>query len=333
MTTLINLQDIYLPVRPDLGKLPGLIREILDTRNREILDVIDHFFSRNGKFLRPALVLLGGAAACSLRRKRADEREETALLHLAAATEIFHSATLIHDDIIDSAKIRRGIPTLNIKWGPQMAVLAGDFFHDRAMAEIFQYGTDRIIPLFLRTAGFICDGEVQELGKKNDLCLTEAEYLEIIHKKTASLLACSLKTGAYTCGMEEREASAIEDFGIHFGMAFQIVDDCLDFTGREHEFGKTLGSDVNEGVITLPVIELLVSSRREETVRILKGSDETKRFKALLELLKKEKAIEKAFDKACEFTRKAKASLEVLPECPARTSLEQLADYVLERNR
>lgn len=199
MSSILTLEEIYAPVREPLKRLPGLIQETLLTPNRQIREIVQYFFSKNGKFLRPALILLGGGMARSLNRNTAviSERNETALLHLSAACEIFHAATLIHDDIIDSARIRRGIPTLNIKWGPQTAVLVGDFFHDRAMGTIFQYGNEKIIPLFLRTAGEICDGEVNELNEKNNIHMTEPVHLEIIRKKTASLLACSLQTGPW----------------------------------------------------------------------------------------------------------------------------------------
>jgi len=335
MNTILTLEDIYIPVHEALKRIPGLIHETLQTPNRQIREVVSYFFSKNGKFLRPALLLLGAGLARSLRQEQAvfSEKNETRELHLAAATEIFHAATLIHDDIIDSARLRRGIPTLNVKWGPQTAVLVGDFFHDRAMGEIFQYGDDRIIPLFLRTAGEICDGEVRELNEKNNLDLTETMHLEIIRKKTASLLSCSLETGACVWGMGEKELSALGNFGVFFGMAFQIIDDCLDFMGEEQEFGKFLGGDLEEGVYTLPVIRLLASADRDKAVGLLRDTGNGKRFETLLELLRKNGALEYAREKARMFIDKARAELQIFPPSVFRASLEQLADYVLERNR
>lgn len=334
MTTTLTLEDIYAPIREGLGRVPGLIRETLQTPNHEIREMVQYFFSKNGKFLRPALVLLGGGMARSSQASPVvSERYETCVLHLAAATEIFHAATLIHDDIIDSARIRRGIPTLNVKWGPQTAVLVGDFFHDRAMGTIFQHGNEKIIPLFLSTAGEICDGEMRELNAKNDIDLSESAHLEIIQKKTASLLACALQTGALVWGMDEKHIRALGRFGVYFGMAFQIIDDCLDFTGEEQEFGKTLGADLEEGVYTLPVIRVLASSDRIKAGQLLRDSKNGKRFSELLELLQKNNALEYALETARGFIAKAKLELQIFPESVYRASLEHLAEYVLERNR
>ena len=335
MKTKLTLEDIYAPVCGALKRVPALIQETLQTPNRQIREVVSYFFSKNGKFLRPALLLLGAGLARSCQQGQTvfSEKNETNELHLAAATEIFHAATLIHDDIIDSARLRRGIPTINVKWGPQTAVLVGDFFHDRAMGEIFQYGNDRITPLFLRTAGEICDGEVHELNEKNNLDLTESTHLEIIRKKTASLLACSLQTGAYVWGIDEKYFTALGNFGIFFGMAFQIIDDCLDFMGEEQEFGKFLGGDLEEGVYTLPVIRLLASADRGKAMGLLRDSGNGKRFETLLELLHKNRALEYAHEKARAFIEKARLELQIFPPSVFRTSIEQLADYVLERNR
>lgn len=329
------LETIYAPVSTGLQQVPGTIREALETPSPRIQETVDYFFSRNGKLLRPGLVFLGGGLARSFTNAAGilSERNETAELHLAAATEIFHAATLIHDDIIDSAPIRRGLPALHVKWGPQTAVLAGDFFHDRAIATIFRYGNDKIIPLFLKTAGEICEGEVQELSEKENINLTEKKHFEIIRKKTASLLACAIQTGALVWGIEPEKLEALGRFGHYFGMAFQIMDDYLDFTGRESEFGKTLGSDLEEGVYTLPVICLLESGDRDKAVRILHSRSHSRRFPMLTELLQKSGALDYALAKARSFIDQAKLEIKGFPASPFRTSLEQLADYVLERNK
>ena len=335
MENTLTLEDIYAPVHTGLGRVPVLIRETLDTPIAKMREMVDHFFSKNGKLLRPALILLGAGLARSLKSEHGipSERNETAELYLAAATEIFHAATLIHDDIIDSAPLRRGVSALHIKSGPQAAVLAGDYFHDRAIVTIFRYGNDKIIPLFLKTAGEICEGEVQEISEKKNINLTEEIHLEIIGKKTASLLACALQTGALIWGVEPEKAEALGRFGKFFGMAFQITDDLLDFSGKESEFGKTLGSDLEEGVYTLPVIHCLASPERDKAVRILYSRSHARRFFMLRETLEKSGALDYARTKAKSFMALAKRELEVFPPSIFRASLEQLADYVLERNR
>ena len=320
MNPILTLEDIYKPVREDLKRISGLIRETLLTPNPKIRDISQYFFSKNGKLLRPALVLLGGGLARSLQSGPETDpgKNEISAVRLAAACEVFHAATLIHDDIIDSARMRRGLPTLNVKWGPQSAVLVGDFFH----------GNEKIFSLFLRTAGEICDGEIHELDEKNNIDLTEATHLEIIRKKTASLLACCLQTGALVWGCDQSQIEALGNFGIDFGMAFQIIDDYLDFTGEEQEFG-----DLEEGVYTLPVILSLVSPDRAKTIQLLQDAGNGKRFAALLDLLRKNGSLAQAREKAGSLVEKAQQALQVFPPSDFRTSLEQLADYVLERNR
>jgi octaprenyl-diphosphate synthase len=334
MTTTLNLETIYAPVQAGMSRVPSLIRETLDTPILKMREMVNHFFSKNGKLLRPALVFLGAGLARSLWPGHgiSSERNETAELYLAAAAEIFHAATLIHDDIIDSAPLRRGVSALHIKSGSQAAVLAGDYFHDRAIVTIFRYGNDRIIPLFLRTAGEICEGEIQEISEKKNINMTEEIHLEIIRKKTASFLACALQTGALIWGIEPEKAEALGRFGEFFGMAFQITDDYLDFSGEESKFGKTLGSDLEEGVYTLPVIHCLASGERDKVVRILYSRSHKRRFSMLRETLEKSGALDYALAKAKGFMDMAKRELEVFPPSIFRTSLEQLADYALERN-
>ncbi|MDD5226769.1 MAG: polyprenyl synthetase family protein [Candidatus Omnitrophica bacterium] len=335
MKTTMTLEDIYLPVQSGLSRVPALIRETLDTPIHKMREMVDHFFSKNGKLLRPALILLGAGLSKTLQPENGipSERNETAELYLSAATEIFHAATLIHDDIIDSAPLRRGVSALHVKSGPQAAVLAGDYFHDRAIGTIFRYGNDPIIRLFLKTAGEICEGEIQEISEKKNINMAEETHLEIIGKKTAALLACALQTGALIWGIEFEKSEVLGRFGKYFGMAFQITDDCLDFSGKESEFGKTLGSDLEEGVYTLPVIHCLASQDRDKVVRILYSRSHRKRFSMLREVLEKSGALDYALAKAKAFMALAKLELGVFPPSLFRTSLEQLADYVLERDR
>lgn len=330
-----TLEDIYAPVRAGLERVPSLILETLDSPIPKMREMVDHFFSKSGKLLRPALILLGAGISRTLRpgSEIPSERNETAELYLAAATEIFHAATLIHDDIIDSAPLRRGVSALHVKSGPQAAVLAGDYFHDRAIVTIFRHGNDRIVPLFLRTAGEICEGEVREISEKKNINLTEETHFEIIRKKTASLLACALQTGALIWGIGAPEAEALGRFGTLFGTAFQIIDDYLDFTGKEHEFGKTLGSDLEEGVYTLPVIHCLMSPERDKVVRILYSRGQSRRFSVLREMLQKSGALDYALAKAKEFISAAKRELGSFPASPFKTSLLDLADYVISRER
>ncbi len=328
-----SLEEIYLPVEGRIERVSETILSILSTPNELASEAIAHFFSASGKYLRPVLTFFGASIENS---EALSPSQEERLLRLAAAFEIFHSATLIHDDIIDSAHLRRNIATINAKWSPQVAVLVGDYLHDKAIGAIFSVENPRVISLFLETAGTVCDGEIHEWREKNNFNLTEGEYFEIVRKKTSALIACSVEAGGILAGLSPEKTGALKRFGEAFGMAFQIVDDCLDFTGEEHEFGKTLGIDFEGGVLTLPLIRLieLVDERTKgEVFKIFKSDLGDSRFGTLRNQLLEFATIEYAMTRAREFTERARLELSVFPQTLVRSSLERLLDYVLERNR
>lgn len=333
MKQALSLEAVYTPIENRLNRIPETIFEILSTPNELAHEVIRHFFSRQGKFLRPALAFFGASIE---NRGNFETAPEEKILRLAAAFEVFHSATLIHDDIIDSASLRRSIPTIHVKWNPQVAVLVGDYLHDKAIGAVFGVENPRVISLFLQTAGTVCDGEIHELREKNNFNLKEEEYFEIIRKKTASLIACSVEAGGILAGLEGEKVESLKRFGLAFGAAFQIADDCLDFTGEEHEFGKTLGADCEAGVLTLPLIRLIQlvdEPTKSEVFKIFKSDFDTGRLGTLKNLLAEYGAIEYALGRAREFTQAARLELSIFPPSPAKQSLTSLLDYVLERNR
>lgn len=330
MSQTVTLESIYTPVEKPLALVSDTILDVLATRNPLTESVVKYFFSAKGKLLRPALTYLGA----SLKGRAAEE--DKPLLRLGAAFEIFHSATLVHDDIIDAAHIRRNLETVHLKWSPQVAVLVGDYMHDIAIKAVFDTGNQQVIGLFLKTAGEVCDGEIRELRERNNFALTEEDYIDIIDKKTASLLACSLACGGMMAGATDREAESLKRFGRYLGLAFQIVDDCLDITGNEFEFGKTLGADLAAGVLTLPFIYLMTVSdaaRRKELQETFRDTTAPGRLQALLAMLRDEGAIPYAMKRAREFSDLARQELTQFPENPARRSLDRLLDHVLERNR
>ncbi len=331
MKTASILDELYTPVLQSLKKVPSEILNILESTNPLIEEVVSHFFQTHGKMLRPAMTLLGAAVV----RSDAVILESSALIKLAASFEIFHSATLIHDDIIDAADIRRGLTSVNTKWNSQIAVLAGDFLHDRALITIFENGSSEIMRLFLRTAGAVCDGEIHELRRVRFYELSEAEYFEIIYKKTSSLLACVLEAGARAAEASEDQAKALSEFGRHFGNAFQIIDDCLDFTANQEEFGKTLGTDLAAGVLTLPLIRLfIIRPDLKPSIQDSFAQGMTReKLQHLVALLTESGALAYALQKAQELSALALKSLQIFPQSSARQSLEKLAGYILERSR
>ena len=330
MSSTVTLEEIYAPVERSLESVSGSMVDILSHANELTQEVVRYFFSVKGKQLRPALTLLGAAL------KTADTALEKRAVRLGAALEIFHSATLIHDDIIDDALIRRNLQAVHLKWTPKVAVLAGDYFHDQAIKAIFEIGSQELLGLFLKTAGEVCDGEIRELRERHNFDLTEAVYLDIIDKKTASLLACALAGGAILAGAGEHEKNALLRFGLNFGRAFQVVDDLLDLTGTESDFGKTLGADCMAGVLTLPFIHFFSSAgpaKREALMNRYRQEFSPANVQAVRELLRQEGSLDYAVKRAREFSESARHELAIFEETPARRSLERLLDYVLERNK
>jgi octaprenyl-diphosphate synthase len=329
----LSLSEIYAPVEDRLIRIPEAILDILSTPNELASEVVRYFFSRQGKYLRPALTFLGALMGGNGRSGSAQEQK---LVRLAAAFEIFHSATLIHDDIIDSAYLRRNIPTINVKWNSQVAVLVGDYLHDKAIAAIFSIDNPRVVSLFLQTAGLVCDGEIHELREKNNFSLKEEEYFEIIRKKTASLIACCVEAGGILAGLGPEKTGALKRFGEAFGTAFQIVDDCLDFTGEEQEFGKTLGADCEAGVLTLPLIrliELVGEPTKSDVFKMFKSGLRSDRFQVLKNLIEEYGTLDYAINRAKEFAERARLELSIFSGSPVKARLESLLEYVLERNR
>ena len=327
LKTAPSLEEIYQPIHAFLPQVEERILEILATPNDLSSEVIRYFFKSKGKYLRPALVLFGASFAKTVTAH---------VISTAAALEIFHSATLIHDDIIDSSYLRRNLPTVNAKWNSQVAVLVGDYLHDKAIEAIFNTKNDQIVAGFLNTAGVVCDGEILELKEKNNFDLKEESYLNIIERKTAALLATCIESGAILANLPIEQVLALKKFGLYFGMAFQILDDCLDFMGKENEFGKTLGADLQAGVLTLPLIRLISlvdeSHKAEIFSRVKSGLNHTE-LDSLVRLLEEHGALEYSIQKARDYTDLALLELSIFPETSIRHSLKTLLQYVTQRSR
>ncbi len=322
-----SLEEIYAPIAASLPAVEEKIFDILQTQNELSVEIIRYFFKSKGKFLRPALCLFGASFSGKI---------PASVIQNAAALEIFHSATLIHDDIIDSAYLRRNLPTINAVWNSQVAVLVGDFLHDKAIGAIFSLKNEHAFSIFLETAGVVCDGEILELNEKGNFSLREDEYITIIERKTAVLLSCCLETSAILSGSSKEQAELLKRFGLYFGIAFQIIDDCLDFRGKENEFGKTLGADCAAGVLTLPLIRLLSlvdETKKARITQMIQSGFGSKDLPVLLGWLEEFQALDYAFRKAKEYADRARLELSVLKDHPAKQSLNLLLDYVLERNR
>ena len=322
-----SLAVVYEPITENLSQVQGEIFKLLSTSNDLIAQVVKYFFSSTGKQLRPALCLLGANFG---------KPNWMEAIRIAASFEIFHSATLIHDDIIDGSILRRNLPTVPNKWGPQISVLVGDYLHNCAMHAVYSTHNDRLVSLFIDTAAQVCDGEILEVKENHNFDLTEAQYFSIIEKKTAALMAACVEAGGIAGKLSAEECSALKKYGVYFGTAFQIVDDCLDFSGDTESFGKRPGADAESGVLTLPLIRLLnlvPANKKSEVFGAFKSYGTGDRVEYLVRLMKEYDTLNFALEKAEEYTDKARLELSTFKDSPSKDSLISLLDYVLKRSR
>jgi geranylgeranyl pyrophosphate synthase len=313
---------ILSPIREELRQVEAQMGEALITEEEPLTAILRGLFISGGKRLRPALAIL----ASKFRRSEAKK-----VVALAAAVEMLHTATLVHDDMIDRSFMRRGNPTLNAAWDDGVVVLVGDYLFARSAALAAETGNQRIISLFAQTLMHISSSELREALKM--VRPNREDYYWRISKKTASLFAAATEGGALLSETGEEEVQALRSYGYNLGMAFQIMDDILDFIGEEEELGKPIGSDLRQGVITLPVIYFLEENPDWESVeRILAGGEEREEhIHSWVTRIKGSGAIRSSQAEAQAFTEKAKEALSVLPANEYRQVMLGLADYLMVR--
>ncbi|MFO0930380.1 MAG: polyprenyl synthetase family protein [Gemmataceae bacterium] len=316
--------NFHAPIAADLELVEGLLARSLRNRRPKVAEVVDHIRHYRGKRLRPVLLLLV-ARACG---------KVTPAHHtLAAVVEMIHTATLVHDDVLDSARVRRRVATVNAVWGTRTSVLLGDYlfthaFHlastvDAAACRMIGEATDRV-----------CEGELCQVLQAGNLELTEDEYFDIIDGKTAELTACCCRLGGHYAGVSAEAVEALARFGRLLGQAFQIADDLLDLVGQENLAGKSLGTDLEQGKLTLPLIHLLQQappSLRDRARQLLTSTDNHRR-ESLRPCLEAAGSLEYAHSRALALTAEARAELACLPPSPCRTLLEAMADRVVNRD-
>lgn len=314
---------IFELIHDDLERVERKMREVSRIEYEQMRVILDYLLSGGGKRLRPALVLL------SSKFYPADADKITSL---AAAVETLHTATLVHDDLIDNAFLRRGNPTLNALWNSAATVLTGDYLFARAAAFAAQTESVRVVSIFAQTLMTICGGELKQIFDSDEGQTSRDYYYQRIYSKTASLFAASAEAGALLGEAPQTEAQALRDYGYNLGMAFQIVDDILDFAGNEDDLGKPIGSDLRQGIITLPTIYFLEAHPGDETVaRMLSGRDEGVR--AAVEMIKESGAIESSVVEAKRFAARSRDALSPLPDNEYRQAMLDLTDFVVERRK
>ncbi len=325
-TTPERLRELYLPIRQELDQVEDMLRKELRSEHPFVDRLVRHGFRLGGKRLRPALVLLCGKACGELSREH---------VVLAAVMEMVHTATLIHDDVLDEASIRRHLETVNARWDNEASVLLGDYLFARSMCLASSLDSQFASQAISEASGQMCEGELRQVGGRGNFDLREEEYLEIISGKTAALCSCCCRLGAHHAGADVETREVFGHFGQQFGVAFQIIDDVLDLRGTEAVAGKSLGTDLNKQKPTLPVIRLLSQldrPERSEVLGILTRSDDH-RAEALRPWLQRYDAVSYAQQTALRCIRCAQAELDRVPASPARETLRELAEFVVLRDQ
>lgn len=319
-----QLAMLYAPIADDLARSELVLREEVQSR----VDFVEELTSRvelyRGKRLRPALLLLCGKACGKL----------TGDHHvLAAVVEMIHAATLVHDDVLDGADVRRHVATVNAEWGTEASVLLGDFLFTHAFHLAASLESTYACRMIGRSTNRVCEGELHQIARRGSFELSEAEYLDILQGKTAELIECCCRLGARFSGANERVQNQLALFGRHLGMAFQIADDLLDLVSDSDSTGKSLGTDLAKQKPTLPLIRFRETADRPavDRCREVFEAPGTGQRATMLQLLSESDAFEYARDKARSFADAASANLECLEPSASKEVLESLTRFVIDR--
>lgn len=324
----LSLKSLYKEIQADLEKVEDNLGLFAQSPNKLISEIGSYLFQKPGKRMRPALLTL-----CSkLLGYRGNEH-----ILMSTLVEAIHTASLIHDDIIDKSEVRRGCKSVHARWGPNITVLLGDYLYIKSIGLSLQSPHRQIIQILTDISARMIEGELNEYYLSGHLDLTENDYLDIINKKTASLFSASCQIGGILGGAIEEEQSALRDFGTNIGMSFQIIDDLLDFTGDEYTLGKPVLSDISEGRITLPLIYTLHNdgdANRKRLAELLTEKPLRKKARdEILDIVTSNGALDYTFKKAKDFSLKSREIISQFPESSHRETLALFSDFILTREK
>mgnify|MGYP001131904677 CR=1 FL=1 len=321
-----SLQPLIDLVGEDLKAVNQLILERMQSPVALIPQLAGHIIAAGGKRLRPMLTL----AAARLCDYEGDRHKA-----LAASVEFIHTATLLHDDVVDESDLRRGLATANAVWGNKASVLVGDFLFSRAFQLMVADGSLKVLDILANASAVIAEGEVLQLVTSNDTETSEQAYLEVIRCKTAALFAAACRIGAVVSNRPRVEEEALESFGLNLGIAFQLIDDVLDYSAKQSELGKAIGDDFHEGKITLPVVLAFRRGDAEERKfwkRTLEDLDQRESdLEHAIALLERHGALRDTVARAGHYGAIARDALGIFPESPAKRALIEIVDFCIER--
>jgi octaprenyl-diphosphate synthase len=320
-----SLQPVLDLIADDMDSVNGLILKKLHSEVVLVNQLGHYIVSSGGKRLRPALVVLS-AGAC---KYEGDQH------HLVAAIiEFIHTATLLHDDVVDSSELRRGKETANALFGNEASVLVGDFLYSRAFQMMVEVGQMKVMEILSEATNVIAEGEVLQLLNCHDPDTTEARYMEVIHSKTAKLFEAASQLGAVLSGLPEDHERAMAAYGMHLGTAFQLVDDVLDYSASSDEMGKNVGDDLAEGKPTLPLIYAMQKGNEQQAGVVRKAIEQGGHdlIEPVLEAIEATGAIAYTEAVARSEAKKAMEYLESVPDSPYKNALMVLADFSVNRN-
>jgi octaprenyl-diphosphate synthase len=314
-------------LEPDLERVNALILARMQSPVSLIPQLAGRIIAAGGKRLRPMLTL-ATARMCGYRGSRQ--------VALAASVEFIHTATLLHDDVVDASDLRRGLATANAVWGNKPSVLVGDFLFSRAFQLMVEDGSLKVLDILSRASAVIAEGEVLQLVTSNDITTTEEDYLRVVDAKTAELFAAASRIGAVLGERSETEERALEAFGRNLGIAFQLVDDVLDYSAREIELGKSIGDDFREGKITLPIVlAIRAADERERQFwrRTLEQLDQHDGdLERAIETLRRHGTLAATVARAALYAAEARRALAIFRPGPEQQALDELIDFCLDRS-
>jgi octaprenyl-diphosphate synthase len=335
----VNLENERSKKGASLDALTALVNDDLTLVNNAIVErmhspvalipqLAGHIIAAGGKRLRPMLTL-AASKLCGHREQRH--------IRLAACVEFIHTATLLHDDVVDDSSLRRGLASANAVWGNKPSVLVGDFLFSRAFELMVEDGSLQVLAILSHASSVIAEGEVLQLITANDTSTSEDSYLEVIRAKTAALFAAACQIGAVVAERPKVEEEALESYGLNLGIAFQLIDDVLDYSAKQEKLGKALGDDFREGKITLPVILAFRRGDDEErsfwrrTLEDLEQKEDGADLRHALHLMEKHQSLADTVNRARHYGAIARDALGIFPDSPAKSALTDIIDFCIDR--